>query len=140
MLLGLRRIEYGVLVLEKLPQEVTSILSGEKFVYLTTLGRKTGRPHTVELWFAFAGSKIFLSHEGKYTDWMKNIIHGTRVRARVGRLNLEADAIVLKEAKLQELAKKSLYEKYYGPAPKATIDDWFELSTIIALTPVKYSS
>ena len=126
--------------MEKLPQEVTSILSGEKFVYLTTLGRKTGRPHTVELWFAFAGSKIFLSHEGKYTDWMKNIIHGRRVRARVGRLNLEADAIVLKEAKLQELGKKSLYEKYYGPAPKATIDDWFELSTIIELTPIKYSS
>ena len=122
-----------------LPIEIREILRGEKFVYLTTVGRKTGNPHTVELWFAFADGKIFLSHEGSYTDWMKNIKKTRRVRARIGRLNLEADASVLVGSKLEELGKTSLYEKYYGPAPKSTIDDWFELSTVIELTPVKYT-
>ena len=122
-----------------LPIETSEILRGEKFAYLTTVGRKTGNPHTVELWFAFADGKIFLSHEGSYTDWMKNIKKTRRVRARIGRLNLEADASVLVGSKLEELGKTSLYEKYYGPAPKSTIDDWFELSTVIELTPVKYT-
>ena len=116
------------------------ILRTEKFAYLTTVGRKTGKPHTVELWFAFAGGKIFLSHEGEYPDWMRNIIHDKRVHVRIGRLDLEADASILHPGELQDLGKISLYEKYYGPAPKTTIDDWFELSTIIELTPVKYSS
>lgn len=115
------------------------ILREEKFAYLTTVGRRTGRPHTVQLWFAFADGSIFLSHEGKYTDWMKNIVQGSRVSARIGRLTLKADATILKEGKRQELGKASLYGKYYGPAPKSTIDDWFELSTLIELTPVKYS-
>ena len=122
-----------------LPIETSEILRGEKFAYLTTVGRKTGNPHTVELWFAFADGKIFLSHEGSYTDWMKNIKKTRRVRARIGRLNLEADASILVGSKLEELGKTSLYEKYYGPAPKSTIDNWFELSTVIELTPVKYT-
>lgn len=126
--------------MESLPPGIVKILRDEKFVYLTTVGRKTGIPHTVELWFAYAGGRIFLSHEGKYTDWMKNIIDGNRVRARIGRLNLEAYATILTDGKSKDLGKISLYEKYYGPAPKATIDDWFELSTVVELTPMKYSA
>ena len=126
--------------MESAPPEIIEILRREKFAYLTTAGRNTGKPHTVELWFAFADGRIFLSHEGKYTDWMKNIVHESSVRTRIGRLNLEANATVTKEGKLRELGKLSLYEKYYGPAPKTTIDDWFELSTIIELNLVKYSS
>jgi deazaflavin-dependent oxidoreductase (nitroreductase family) len=116
------------------------MLRTEKFAYLTTIGRKTRKPHTVELWFAYAGGKIFLSHEGKYTDWMRNIINDRRVHLRIGKLDLEADARILGAGELQDLGKISLYEKYYGPASKTTIDDWFELSTIIELTPVKCSS
>jgi hypothetical protein len=48
--------------------------------------------------------------------------------------------MILKNGESKELGRRSLYEKYYGPAPKATIDDWFELSTIIELKPLKYSS
>ena len=123
-----------------LTRESAEILRKEKFAYLTTIGRRTGKAHTVELWFAFANGKIFLSHEGRYTDWMKNITHGSPVRVRIGKLSLEADGTILKEGESRELGKRSLYEKYYGPAPKATVDDWFELSTVIELTPAKYSS
>ena len=121
-------------------RESAEILRKEKFAYLTTVGRRTGKAHTVQLWFAYADGKIFLSHEGHYTDWMKNIAHGSPVRARIGTLSLEAYGTILKEGESCELGKRSLYEKYYGPAPKATIDDWFELSTVIELTPIKYSS
>ena len=124
----------------ELPLETAEILRKEKFAYLTTIGRKTGKAHTVELWFAFAKGKIFLSHEGSFTDWMKNMVHRRMVRLRIGKLSLEADGKILKGGESRELGKNSLYEKYYGPAPKATIDDWFELSTVIELTPVKYSA
>lgn len=110
-------------------------LRKEKLIYLTTTGRRTGRPHTVEIWFAYADGRIFLSHEGKHTDWMKNIRHKARVHARIGPLDFEARAAVVKESKDLELGKTSLYEKYYGPATRAKIDDWFELSTILELAP-----
>ena len=109
-------------------------LRKKKLAYLTTIGRRTGKTHSVELWFSYASGKIFLSHEGRYTDWMKNISANKHVNIRIGKVILEADATIVREAQPKELGKRSLYEKYYGPAPKATIDDWFELSTIIELS------
>ncbi len=112
-------------------------VKNNKFIYLTTSGRKTGKPHVVELWFAYAEGKIFLSHEGAYTDWMKNLTKNEHVRARIGPLNFEATAKIVNGGNPRELGKKSLYEKYYQPASKEVIDDWFELSTVVELTPLQ---
>jgi len=108
-------------------------VKNEKFIFLTTTGRRTGKPHTVELWFAFAGGKIYLSHEGEYTDWMKNITKNDRVGVRIDSLNFDAAARIVKEGNSRELGEKALYEKYYGPATKEKIDDWFELSTVVEM-------
>ena len=54
-------------------------LSREKFIHLSTIGRITGKTHTVELWFAFRNGKVYLSHEGEQTDWMKNMENGARI-------------------------------------------------------------
>jgi len=121
------------------PPEILDTISKEKFAHLTTVGRKTGRPHTVEVWFSTAGQKIFLSHEGDYTDWMRNLAKNKHVTIRIGRSSLEADAAILSRGEPKELGKRSLYEKYYGPASKPTIDDWFELSTIVELSSLSLS-
>ncbi len=112
----------------------------EKLGHLTTIGRKTGRSHTVELWFALADGKIYLSHEGAATDWMKNITNNSRVSIKVGSVHLEAEAAILDEGIAIKTGQRSLYEKYYGRATEATIEDWFELSKIVELTPLKTSS
>lgn len=108
----------------------------EKFIYLTTVGRKTETLHTVELWFALGAGGVYLSHEGKSTDWMKNLQKRPRVSARIGRVKFEADATVLRGGANREEGKKALYEKYYGPASKDTIDDWFSLSQVVVLHPL----
>jgi len=108
-----------------------------KLAYLTTIGRKSRKAHTVELWFALADGKIYLSHEGTYTDWMRNLAENSQVSIRIDKLTLKAEAVIVKAASSLAVGKKSLYEKYYGPAPEATINDWFELSTIIELTQLK---
>jgi hypothetical protein len=37
-----------------------SALGEEDFCYLTTVGRVTGRPHTIEIWFAREGSTLYM--------------------------------------------------------------------------------
>jgi len=117
------------------PRDLESA-NGQKLIHVTTVGRKTGRAHTVELWFAVAGGAAYLSHEGPRTDWMKNIDGHPRVGVRIGKLNFEADAKTVKSGAPREEGKKALYEKYYGRASKDIIDDWFSLSQVIQLTPV----
>ena len=111
-------------------------LKNEKFIYLTTKGRKTGKMHAVELWFAPANDRIYLSHEGESTDWMKNIEKDGRVKMKIGSENLEGSAAVAPlGSNSREVGKKVLYEKYYGPVSKQALDDWFELSTVIEIIP-----
>ena len=111
-------------------------VADEKYIYLTTKGRKTGNPHTVELWFAVAGNKIYLSHEGAFTDYMKNILKDNRVEFKIGKTQLKGNARIVKGGEAFELGKHALYLKYYGKATEDTINDWFSESTIIEISMI----
>jgi len=106
-----------------------------KIILLTTLGRKTGKPHTVELWFALHRNKIYLSHEGDETDWMKNIRKNEQVSFEIERRKFKGRAYRLKEPAEMWTAKLALYEKYYGKASKEIVEDWFSLSTLFLIEP-----
>ena len=50
-----------------------------QFCYLTTTGRITGRPHEIEIWFAFppdpASTTLYLMAGGRErSDWVKNLL------------------------------------------------------------------
>jgi deazaflavin-dependent oxidoreductase (nitroreductase family) len=113
-----------------------SRIADEKYIYLTTRGRKTGNPHTVELWFAIAGKKIYLSHEGAYTDWMKNILEDGRVEFKIGKIQFKGNARIAEAGEVFELGKHALYLKYYGKADEDTINEWFSESTIIEISMI----
>jgi len=113
-----------------------SRVADEKYIYLTTRGRKTGDPHTVELWFAIAGKRIYLSHEGAYTDWMKNILEDGRVEFKIGKIRFKGNARIAEGGEIFELGKHALYLKYYGKADEDTINDWFSESTMIEISMI----
>ena len=107
----------------------------QKLIYVTTRGRTTGKPHTVEVWFVVADGLVYLSHEGERTDWMKNIAKDGRVEAKIGGLTFRGSAMITDAGASRERGKKALYEKYYGPAKQDVIDDWFSLSQVIEIIP-----
>jgi deazaflavin-dependent oxidoreductase (nitroreductase family) len=115
-----------------LKEDFDNKTKSEKFVYLTTKGRKTGKDHVVELWFASSGGKIYLSHEGKHTDWIKNLIQGGNVKMKIGSNSFDGHARIADEGSSgREAGMKALYGKYYGPASREVLNDWFELSTVV---------
>ena len=119
--------------------DVTGV-EGEKYIYLTTTGRRTGKSHTVKLWFATANRRIYLSHEGKYTNWMRNILKDNHVEFRIGGTHFTGETYIIKGGKTLEAGKLVLYIKYYGNAKREVIDDWFSESTIIDISNIKEKS
>lgn len=112
-------------------------VADEKYLYLTTIGRRTGNSHTVELWFAITGEKIYLSHEGTYTDWMRNIIQDDRVEFRIGDTSFNGRARIVEEGEAFEVGKHALYLKYYGQANVDVVDDWFSESSVIEISTIE---
>ncbi len=56
------------------------------YLYMTTIGRKTGNPHRIEIWFTeHDGRHYMLSGGGEDAHWVKNILANASVRFSVGK-------------------------------------------------------
>jgi len=80
------------------------------------------------------GGKVYLSHEGEETDWMKNIRADEKVAFEIGGTRFNGRARHLEDLTEEtETAKVALYEKYYGKASREVIKDWFSLSKLVSI-------
>jgi deazaflavin-dependent oxidoreductase (nitroreductase family) len=90
-------------------------LAGEDFCYLTTMGRVTGLPHEIEIWFALVPKRralYMLSGGGDRSDWVKNLRRDPDVEVRIAGERLGGRAREAKDAQEDELARRLLVEKY----------------------------
>jgi deazaflavin-dependent oxidoreductase (nitroreductase family) len=52
--------------------------------YLTTTGRRSGRPHEIEIWFGVIDDALYLiSGNGPTADWYRNLVAEPRVSLRL---------------------------------------------------------
>jgi deazaflavin-dependent oxidoreductase (nitroreductase family) len=87
--------------------------AGEDFCYLTTTGRVTGRPHTVEIWFALHNSTLYILSGGlERSDWVKNALRQPRVSIKIRDNVFAAQARRVKDTDEDALARKLLFDKY----------------------------
>jgi deazaflavin-dependent oxidoreductase (nitroreductase family) len=71
-------------------------VSDEQILYLTTIGRTTGLPREIEIWFIVCHERFYLFAEtGEAAGWVKNIRRNPRVTVRIGERRTDATARVL---------------------------------------------
>ena len=69
----------------------------QEFLYLTTRGRRTGRPRQIEIWFTRRGRSYYLVAEhGLRAQWVQNLLVEPRVRWRVGTARFGGRARVVR--------------------------------------------
>ena len=67
-----------------------------EYLYLTTIGRITGKPREIEIWFVESQGKLYILAEQFHdAQWVKNIERNPQVRVRLGARQFEATARVL---------------------------------------------
>lgn len=71
----------------------------EQVLYLTTVGRNSGLPRTVEIWFVVYQQRVYLLAEhGLKTHWVRNIQVNPIVSIRLKRHRFRARGRVLEAA------------------------------------------
>src|SRR5208337_2649776 len=71
-------------------------LAGRQVLHLTTIGRVSGLPREVEIWFIVCREKFYLFCEhGEAAGWVKNIRRNPSVSVRIGGHQIGATARVL---------------------------------------------
>lgn len=88
-------------------------LGAQSFCYVTTVGRVTGRPHTIEIWFALHGSTLYLlSGAGWRSDTVRNIEADPAVTVRIGDRTFEARGRVVEDDDEDRRARDLVFAKY----------------------------
>ena len=83
------------------------------YVYLTTIGRKTGLPRQIEIWFVEKNGRVYiLAEHGYKAQWVQNILANPAVTVRLGTERwvatgrvLDPDIDEMLYAEIRELAR-----------------------------------
>jgi len=89
----------------------------EQVLHLTTIGRITGRPREIEIWFIVCREKFYVfSEHREAAGWVKNIRRNSDVSVRVGGREMNAVARVLDYRKDRPLCDEvqAIAERKYG--------------------------
>jgi deazaflavin-dependent oxidoreductase (nitroreductase family) len=71
-------------------------VADKQVLYLTTIGRTTGLPREIEIWFVVCWERFYLFAEtGETAGWVKNIRCNPKVTVRIGEWQIDATARVL---------------------------------------------
>jgi len=112
--------------------------ASESFCYVTTQGRVTGKPHTIEIWFALSGRTLYILSGGRdKSDWVKNGVKQSDVSVRLADVHYGARMRVVEpNTKEDALARRMLLEKY-APGYGGDLSDWGKTALPVAIELVE---
>jgi deazaflavin-dependent oxidoreductase (nitroreductase family) len=103
------------------------------YCYITTTGRRSGSPHTVEIWFAVHEGRVFvLSGGGEGSDWVRNLKANPTVGLRLGNRDMLCRARIVEDPEEDELARRLLVEKY-RPRYSGDLEEWRRTATPVVI-------
>jgi deazaflavin-dependent oxidoreductase (nitroreductase family) len=110
---------------------------GAPFCYLTTTGRVSGRPHTIEIWFALRDRTLYLlSGGGDRSDWVRNLQASPEVTVRIGRRDapaLPAHARLVTPSSDEDALARQLVTDKYQPGYGGDLSGWRRSSLPVAV-------
>jgi deazaflavin-dependent oxidoreductase (nitroreductase family) len=87
---GLNGLEFSM------TKESLRSVADKQVLYLTTIGRTTGLPRQIEIWFVVCRERFYLfAEKGEAAGWVKNIRRNPKVTVRIGEWRIDATAHVL---------------------------------------------
>lgn len=103
------------------------------YCYVTTTGRRTGSPHTIEIWFALHEDTVYLlSGGGEASDWVKNVRVDPTVGLRLGDRDMICRARIVEDEPEDELARRLLVAKY-AVRYADDLEDWGRTALPVAI-------
>jgi deazaflavin-dependent oxidoreductase (nitroreductase family) len=109
-------------------------LDDEGFCYVTTTGRRSGQPHTIEIWFAADGDAVYLlSGGGDRADWVRNLRADPQVGLRIADQEWPARARIVTETDEDERVRRLLAAKYQDWREGAPLSRWAQTALPVAI-------
>ena len=107
--------------------------ANEDFCYLTTKGRVSGHPHTIEIWFVLHGRTLYMLSGGlDKSDWVQNLQHDATVSVKIKERMFDGQARVVKDGEEDALARQLIAGKYPS-TDEEDLTDWYRDALPVAV-------
>jgi hypothetical protein len=103
------------------PKQRLTQLKDRSTLRVTTIGRKTGKRHTVTTWFLIEGATVYLATLRLKRDWPRNVMKNGHVELDIGGEVFKGRAKQITGAKRLEHVQALLSQKYWA----AWLGSWF---------------
>lgn len=105
----------------------------DNYCYLTTTGRRSGRPHRIEIWYAADGDTLYLlSGGGGSPNWVQNLKVDPTVLVEVDGDEHPGRGRVLEDGDEAELARSLVFAKY-APRYEGDLTGWRDRALPVAI-------
>jgi deazaflavin-dependent oxidoreductase (nitroreductase family) len=116
-------------------------LADQPYCYLRTTGRRSGRPHTIEIWFAAVDARLYLiSGGGDRSDWVRNLQADASACVRIGDQELRVGARAPLTDPVERARAVAVLHAKYRVQVSGTEQDWQRDAFIVALDPERSAS
>lgn len=110
-------------------------MTGDDYCYVTTTGRRTGRPHRIEIWYATNGTTLYLlAGGGRSSDWVQNTLADPKVQVEIGSESYAGRARAIDDTDEATRARTLVFAKY-APRSSDDLSEWRDRSLPIAIEP-----
>ena len=115
--------------------EIEPDAADQPYAWLTTIGRRSGEPRTVELWFVLDGGTVhFLAGGGEDAQWVRNATVEPDVRLRLGQHTYTGRVRRPDPGSLEEAdARRRMATKYQGWREGRPLSRWAREALCIAV-------
>jgi deazaflavin-dependent oxidoreductase (nitroreductase family) len=88
-------------------------VAGKQTTSLTHYGRKTGKAHTVTIWFVLDGDKLYIGTANVNRHWVRNVQRTPQVRLSIGSEMFDGMARFVIDRDEHERAMAAIRRKYW---------------------------
>ena len=115
--------------------EIEPVAGDQPYVWLTTIGRRTGEPRTVELWFVLEGRTVHvLAGGGEHAQWVRNAAVDPAVGLRLGQKRYRGHVRrPLPDSAEDTDARRRIATKYQGWREGRPLSRWARESLCVAV-------
>lgn len=108
-------------------------LAKEDYCYLTTIGRVSGRPHEIEIWFGTQRHSLYLLSGSHRSDWVLNLSKDPAVKVRIASHTFQGTARIVQDKDEDTVARYLVAEKYQEWEEGKTLSQWARTALPVAI-------
>jgi deazaflavin-dependent oxidoreductase (nitroreductase family) len=114
--------------------EITAALATDRVIDITTMGRSSGEPRRIEMWFHNLDGDIYITGTPGTRDWYANMVANPRFTFHL-KVSTTADLPATARPITDDAERRAVLSRILANLDRtAELDDWLQRSPLVAVS------